>query len=118
MRSVRTAVWSDSASAFALASTAGIALSTRGTSCSLSVSGISGEGDDTATGFGVDGARSPDDLDDDTVVADAVRRATELLGGRPVPSQRVTLLLEPRLAATLLGIVAGSLTGDVVLKGR
>lgn len=118
MRSVRTATWSDSASEFALASTAGLALATRATSCSMSVSGIAGEGDDTATGVGVDAARSPDDLDDDRVVADAVERATELLGGRPVGSQRVTLLLEPRLAATLLGIVAGSLTGDVVLKGR
>ncbi len=118
MRSVRTAVWSDAAAEFALASSAGLALSSRSTSCSMSVSGIAGEGDDTATGAGVDAARSPDALDDDKVVSDAVQRATELLGGRPVPSQRVTLLLEPRLAATLLGIVAGSLTGDVVLKGR
>jgi PmbA protein len=118
MRSVRAAVWSDSASEFALASSAGLALSTRSTSCSLSVSGIAGEGDDTATGAAVDAARSPDDLDDDQVVGDAVQRATELLGGRPVPSQRITLLLEPRLAATVLGIVAGTLTGDVVLKGR
>jgi PmbA protein len=118
MRSVRTAAWSDSAAELALASSNGLALSTRATSCSMSVSGIAGEGDDTATGAGVDAARSPDDLDDDRVVGDAVQRATELLGGRPVPSQRITLLLEPRLAATLLGIVAGTLTGDVVLKGR
>lgn len=118
MRSVRTAVWSDSAAEMALASSAGLALASRGTSCSMSVSGIAGEGADTATGAGVDAARSPDDLDDDRVVTDAVQRATELLGGRPAPSQRVTLLLEPRLAATLLGIVAGTLTGDAVLKGR
>jgi PmbA protein len=118
MRSVRTAAWSDSASEFALASSAGLALATRGTSCSMAVSGIAGEGTDTATGTGVDAARSPADLDDDQVVADAVQRATELLGGRPAPSQRITVLLEPRLAATLLGIVAGTLTGDAVLKGR
>ncbi len=118
MRSVRTAAWSDSASEFALASTAGLALSTRGTSCSMSVGAIAADGDDTATGSSGDAARNPDELDDDRVVAEAVERATELLGGRPVPSQRITLLLEPRLAATLLGIVAGTLTGDVVLKGR
>lgn len=118
VRSVRTAVWSDGASRVALASSAGLALATRGTSCSLSVSAIAGRGDDTSTGGGVDAARAPGDLDDDAVVADAVHRATELLGGRPVPSQRLTLLVEPRLAATLLGIVAGTLTGDAVLKGR
>ncbi|WP_195210310.1 TldD/PmbA family protein [Actinomarinicola tropica] len=118
VRSVRTAIWSDGASRVALASTAGLALATRGTSCSLSVSAIAGEGDDTATGAGVDAARAPGDLDDDAVVADAVHRATELLGGRPVASQRLTLVVEPRLAAMLLGIVAGTLTGDAVLKGR
>jgi PmbA protein len=118
MRSVRTAVWSDSVSEFALASTNGIALGTRSTSCSMSVSAIAADGDDTATGAGVDAARAPGALDDDKVIGDAVQRATELLGGSPVASQRVTLLLEPRLAATLLGIVAGTLTGDMVLKGR
>ena len=118
VRSVRTAIWSDGASRIALAATNGLSLAERGTSCSLSVSAIAGEGDDTATGAGVDAARAPSDLDDDRVVDDAVGRATELLGGRPVPSQRLTVVLEPRLAATLLGIVAGSLTGDAVLKGR
>jgi PmbA protein len=118
IRSVRTAAWSDSASEFALASTAGLALDSRGTSCSMSIGAIAGDGDDTATGSGVDAARTPDAIDDDRVVADAVERATELLGGRPVASQRITVLLEPRLAATLLGIVAGTLTGEAVLKGR
>ncbi|MGY6501590.1 MAG: TldD/PmbA family protein [Acidimicrobiales bacterium] len=118
MRSVRTTAWSDAASEFAIASSAGLAQSTRGTSCSLSVGAIAGEGDDTATGSGVDAARAPDRLDDDQVVADAVQRATELLGGRPVPSQKVALLLEPRLAASILGIVAGTLTGDAIVKRR
>ena len=118
VRSVRTTVWSDSASRFALASSKGLSLDTSGTSCSLSVSAIAGEGADTATGFGADGARAPADLDDDKVVADAVQRATELLGGRPVPSAHLSVLFEPRLAATLLGIIAGTLTGDVVVKGR
>ncbi|MDZ7679093.1 MAG: TldD/PmbA family protein [Acidimicrobiales bacterium] len=118
MQSVRSASWSDGAAEFALASSRGLGLSTRTTSCSLSISAIAGDGDDTATGSGVDAARVPGDLDDDQVVADAVERATELLGGKPVESRRVTLLLEPRLAASLLGIVARTLTGDVVLKGR
>ncbi|MFP3906958.1 MAG: TldD/PmbA family protein, partial [Acidimicrobiales bacterium] len=118
MRSVRSASWSDGAAEFALASSRGLGLSTRSTSCSLSISAIAGDGDDTATGSGVDAARVPGDLDDDWVVTDAVQRATELLGGAPVGSRRLTLLLEPRLAASLLGIVVRTLTGDVVLKGR
>ncbi|MBK5223871.1 MAG: hypothetical protein JJE52_13575, partial [Acidimicrobiia bacterium] len=68
MRTVRTTVWSDSASRFALASSTGLALDTRGTSCSISAGAIAGEGDDTATGSGADAARAPADLDDDQVV--------------------------------------------------
>ena len=33
-------------------------------------------------------------------------------------SQTVTLVLEPRLAATILGILGGTLGGERVLKGR
>ncbi|MFA5565375.1 MAG: TldD/PmbA family protein [Acidimicrobiia bacterium] len=118
IRSVRTAIWSDSASQFALASTKGLALATRGTGCSLAIGAIAGEGDDTATGSGHDAARVHTEIDDEKVIADAIRRSTELLGGKPVSSQRLTLFLEPEMAATLLGIIAGTLSGDVVLKGR
>lgn len=118
IRTVRNATWSDASGWSALVATSGIERWSRSTACSISVSAIAADGDDTATGYGVDAARDPGALDDERVAAEAVARATELLGGRPVPSQRVTLVLEPRLAATVLGIVAGTLTGDVVAKGR
>ena len=46
------------------------------------------------------------------------RPATRLLGAVQPASGRVTLVLEPRMAATLLGVVAGTLNGESVLKGR
>ena len=49
---------------------------------------------------------------------DAVERATRLLGAQKPPTQRVTLVLEPRMTATVLGIVGGMLNGESVLKGR
>lgn len=118
IRTVRTSAWSDGVGWFALAATTGIERSGRSASCSVSVSAIAGDGDDTATGYGVDAARDPAAIDLDAVAADAIERTTELLGARPVPSRRVALVLEPRLAATVLGIVAGTLTGDAVAKGR
>ena len=57
-------------------------------------------------------------FDLDSVAAEAVDRATRLLGATKPPSGRMTIVLEPRLAATLLGIVSSMLSGDVVLKGR
>ena len=50
--------------------------------------------------------------------ADAVDRAVRLFGADRCRRQRLTIVLEPRLAATLLGIAGGTLTGERVLKGR
>jgi len=47
-----------------------------------------------------------------------VLRATRLLGSTKPATQRVTLVLEPRMTATVLGIVGGMLNGESVLKGR
>jgi len=41
-----------------------------------------------------------------------------LLGATKPPSSQRTILLEPRLAITLVSLVAGMLSGDAVTKGR
>ena len=74
--------------------------------------------DETKVGVGVDAARLPAELDLEGAAADAVDRAVRLFGAVKPPSQRLTVVLEPRLAAAVVGIVGGSLTGERVLKGR
>jgi PmbA protein len=115
---VRTAVWSDGTGAAAVATSTGIAVSGRTGSCHVSVQALAADGDQTQTGYGVSVGRSPADVDVTVAAADAVERATRLLGAGQPATQRVTLVLEPRLSATLLGIIGGMLTGDAVLKGR
>ncbi|MEY2437666.1 MAG: PmbA protein [Acidimicrobiaceae bacterium] len=115
---VRQASYGDSAGEAAVATSTGISVWSRGTFCHLSASALARQGDETQIGGGVDVGRQPDELSVELAAADAVDRATRLLGATKAPSQRLTIVLEPRLAATLLGIVGGMLTGDVVLKGR
>lgn len=115
---VRTAGFADSASEAAVATSTGIAQWSRGTSCSLSVLALAADGDATQTGNGVSVGRSPEELDIEEAAADAVERATVLLGARKISSRRLALVLEPRMASTLLGVVAGTLTGGPVVKGR
>jgi PmbA protein len=115
---VRTAVFADSAGAAAVVTSSGIRAVGRGTACSLSVSALASDGGETTTGYGVDVARAPDGLDLDRAASDAVARATRLLGATQPASARTTIVLEPRLAASLLGIVAGMCSGERVLKGR
>ena len=115
---VRIASFSDSAGESAVATSTGIAVSSRATFCSLSVTALARDGDETTVGGGYDLAREPGPLDLDKAAADAVLRATRMLGARQPRSQRVAIYLEPRIAATIFGIVGGTLCGDAVIKRR
>lgn len=115
---VRVAQWGDGAGAAAVATSTGIAVAGRSTFCHLSVQALAADGDETRTGYGVSVGRRPDDVDLDEAADDAAERATRLLGAVQPDSGPVTLVLEPQMAAALLGVVAGTLTGEAVLKGR
>jgi PmbA protein len=115
---VRTAQWADGAGEGAVATSTGVAVAGRSTFCHLSVQALATEGDDTKTGYGVSVGREPGDVDLDEAAGDAVDRATRLLGAVQPASGGLTLVLEPRMAATLLGVAAGALNGESVLKGR
>ncbi len=106
--------WGESA----IVSSSGVAAVDRGASCSIATQPLARDGDETQTGFAHDAGRDPSSLDLDRVANEAVEKATRLLGATKPPSGRLTIVLEPRLALTLLGIVSGTLAGDVVLKGR
>ena len=118
VRRVRTATYADGAGAAAVATSTGIAVAGRGTSCSLSVTALAEDGDELRQGVGYDVARGPDGVSVAVAADDALERATGLLGARPSPSRRLTVVLEPRVAAIVLGIAGGTLTGERVVKGR
>jgi PmbA protein len=115
---VRVASYGDSTSEIAVATSTGIAGWTADAGCHVSVSALAVDGDDTRIGGGVDACREPSELDLERAACDAVERAVQLFGATKPPSTRLTIVLEPRFTATLLGIVGGMLTGERVLKGR
>lgn len=116
--SARTTGYGDGWSVQAIASTTGIEVADRGASCSASTQPLARAGDETQIGWGFDAGRDPELLDRERVVAEAVERATRMLGATKPASSRRTILLDPRMTATLLGVVSGMLCGDQVVKGR
>jgi PmbA protein len=114
---VRVAQWADGSGVGAVVTSTGISVTGRSTVCHLSVQALASDGDETTTGYGVSVGREPDDVDLDEAADDAAERSTRMLGAGQPPSGTVTLVLEPRMAATLLGVVAGTLNGESVLKG-
>lgn len=115
---VESADYADVVGADAIATTTGIRSSGRDTSCYLTAYSLASEGDETQTGFGFSVGRAPGQLDVAVAAGDAVERATRMLGAVQPPTERVTVVLDPFVAAQFLGIIGGTLSGEAVLKGR
>jgi PmbA protein len=118
VRQVSSADYSDSRVEVALASTTGITSSRRRTNAFLSVDAIAGEGADSQTGTGFSVGRGPGELVPDEAMDDAVLRAVRMLGAQKVPSAHCTVVFDPRVVSTLLGVMASALSGEAVVKGR
>ena len=118
IRGVESAEYGDSVSESAIASTAGIRTTNRRSGCSIVASALAGEGTETQTGTGYSVARTPEDLDLAKAVKDAAEKATRMLGARKPSSRRLTVFLDPPVAASFLGLMASGLSASAVIKGR
>ncbi len=115
---VRVAAWSDGWSQSALASSTGICVQSEHGSCSVGAQPLATDGDETQIGYAGDAAWRPDELDVDRVITESTSLATGQLGATKPPSERVTVVLAPPVAAAFIGVVASVLAADSVLKGR
>jgi PmbA protein len=102
----------------AVATSTGIAVSGRESGCYVVVSTLADDGDETQTGFAYSVGRAPDELDLAKAAREASDRATRLLGATKPTTRRVTVVLDPFVAAQFIGIVGSTLNGEAVLKGR
>jgi len=118
VRQVSSADYGDSATSVALVSTTGVRAASRRTSAYASVSVLAGDAAATQTGTGFSVGRGFAALDPDRAVADAVERAVRLLGATKVPSGRMTVVFDRRVASTLLAVLSSALSGEAVAKGR
>jgi PmbA protein len=115
---VESCDYADSRAEAAVATTTGIRRASRETGCELVAYSLAADGDDTQTGFGFSLGRSFDELDVGVAARDAADRAVRMLGATKPPSGRLTIVLDPWVTAQLVGIVAGTLGGEEVVKGR
>jgi PmbA protein len=102
----------------AVATTTGIRQWGRENGCYVSVSTLADDGDETQSGFGFSVGRSPQLFDLPRAAREAAERATRLLGATKPPSRRTTVVFDPFVTAQLLGIIASTLNGEAVVKGR
>jgi PmbA protein len=115
---VDDANYADVAAESAVATTTGIRRSGRENGCYVVVSTLADDGDETQTGFGFSVGRSPAEFDLEKAAREASERATRLLGATKPPTKRTTVVLDPYVTASFLGIIASTLNGESVAKGR
>ena len=112
------ALYSDSDSEIAIATSTGVAGSYRRTDSWCYSVAIASDGDDTQIGFEFDLARGIAGLDAEDVARHAAEKALSVLGAGKIPSARMPIVLDPYVAGRFLGVIGSALTGEAVQKGR
>jgi PmbA protein len=108
----------DEVSRVAIGSTNGVDLSYERTDAWVVAVTLAVEGDDTQTGFSFTIARGLDQLAWEPIADEAVDRAVQMLGAGKPQTAKVPVILDPFAASNFLGVLAGALNADSVLKGR
>ncbi len=114
---VESCDYGDSLGETAVVTTTGIRRSSRATGCELVAFSLAGD-DETQTGFGFSLGRAFEDLDVEAAARDAADRALRMLGATKPPSGRFAVVLDPWVTAQLVGIIAGTLGAEEVIKAR
>ena len=118
IRGLDSSGYGDTSYESAIACSRGITATSRGTVCSLWADALAEEGTETQTGYGYSVARTPHDLDVAKAAADAAERATRMLGARKPASRRLTVVFDPKVTASFLGMLASGLSAEAAIKGR
>jgi PmbA protein len=108
----------DAVSRVAIASTAGVDAEYARTDAWAVVVTLAVEGDETQTGFSYRITRSLDELDVGGISGEAVDRGARMLGAVKPPTAKVPVILDQFAAMSFLGVLAGALNAESVLKGR
>jgi PmbA protein len=111
VRGVESTSYGDAAVESAVATSLGVEVESRRTSCSCSVFAMAGEGVATQTGSGFSVGRGFADLD-------VGKRAVRLLGAKSIPTQRLAVVLDPLVTRSVLGIIGAALSGEAKVRGR
>jgi PmbA protein len=107
-----------SRSAIALATSEGFYGSYAGTSHSIGVAVLGGEGAGMERDYDESSARHAGDMKDPTAVGkSAGERTIARLGPRSVKSQKVPVVYDPRASSGLVGHLAGAISGASIARG-
>lgn len=115
---IESSTYQDGVAEIAIANNRGLAAAYRSGACGLYVALTASSDGESQTGFAVDFRLKYDALDPEKTGRLAAERAVRMLGARQQETRETTLILEPYVVVSLLGVLAPALTGEAVQKGR
>jgi PmbA protein len=118
VKTVEDTVYVDGEGEVFLASSAGLRGSFRASQCYAFAYVLAEEAGQVETGMSYTVGRALPDLELESCGAEAAARAVRLLGARKCPSMKATVVLDPFVAASVVGVLSSALTADAVQKGR
>lgn len=118
IKSILRAGFSEGLSETAIVSSRGIEASYQSTHSGLGVSCLAEkDGESQEGGFGLT-VRFAGDLNWETIFETSARRTLALLGGKPIPSGKIPVVLDPTVACDFLSLISGAVCADSVQKGK
>ena len=115
---VETASYGDSVARVAIASSTGVAGSFAVTSAWCYSVALASQDGQSQVGYGVDSARSLEDLDVGPVATEAAERAVRMLGAAKPPTRTVPVVFDRMVAPSLVGVLLSGLSAEAVQKRR
>ena len=118
IRTVEEAVYADSMSTVAIATSTGISADYASTDAWCYSIAIAADGEENQVGFEFDLARGIAGLDAQDVARRAANRALAVLGASKIPSSKMPVVFDPYVSGQFLGVLARALTAESAQKGR
>lgn len=115
---VEQTIYADSRGTIAIANTTGFADSYEASGAYAYSSAFAGEGESLMTGLGLGIGMGPSDLDAAAIGGEAGERAAMLVGAKSTTSRKAPVVLDAFTTASFIGLLAGALSGEAVLRGR
>ena len=101
-----------------LANSKGFADSFKASAVISFVIAIGRDGDEQTQAFGLGASATLRELDPIKIGRQAGQRAVSLLGGKPVPTQKVTVVFDPIVSGQLLAAMAQALNASLMQRGQ
>ncbi|MEW6621681.1 MAG: TldD/PmbA family protein [Bacillota bacterium] len=115
---IENCTYQDSVYSISLVNSNGIQAYYEGSYCGGYAFLVGEDQGDSQTGFSFQYKLKISELDPQIIGKEAAQKAIRMLGAKEVPTQRATVIFDPYIVTSFLGVLAPSLSAEAVQKGR